>query len=173
MPHEVSLALATKVVDLWWKGCIAGHEKVRSDMDSFAVPKVVRENCVIAVRLVWNGESLGLNDTLCAPNFGLPTSETATRQLSFNCKSCNFDIGKMFLNFPLPAAMQPCVGVRAKEICLELDRLCPTKSPLQEAWTHLAFSLGPSPCGATKHRLHARSSPSEIAGSQGVPSVGT
>jgi hypothetical protein len=56
------------------------------------------------IRVVYNGASCGLNNTVWAPNFWLPTTKSATRVLNFNYCGVDLDlVGEtFFLNFPLP-----------------------------------------------------------------------
>ena len=73
----------------------ASLSKVKNLIDYFAVPKAED------IRLVLNGSSCGLNKAVWASNFWLPTALTMTRQLGFNYKFVDIDLGEMFLNFPL------------------------------------------------------------------------
>jgi hypothetical protein len=63
------------------------------------------------IRMVYNGTSCGLNDTLWAPNFWLPTPVAAARVLGFGCYMVDIDLGEMFLKFPLPSQSQLFSGV--------------------------------------------------------------
>lgn len=62
-------------------------------------------------RLVYNGASSGLNEVLWAPNFWLPTPDTALNLLDYNYYSVDLDLGEMFLNFPLPKALRAVSGI--------------------------------------------------------------
>jgi hypothetical protein len=68
---------------------------VRSLMDFFEVEKDTD------IRLVYNGTSCGLNDTLWAPNFYLPTPAAAAWVLGYGYYMVNIDLGELFLNFRL------------------------------------------------------------------------
>jgi hypothetical protein len=76
-----------------------------SFMQFFAVPKA--DN----IWLVYNGSSCGLNASLWAPNFWLPTARSATRVLSYNYFSVDMDVGEIFLNFPFHPKLQFFSGV--------------------------------------------------------------
>ena len=70
------------------------QESVKGLIDYFHVPKGPTD-----IRLVFNGTSCGLNNTVYASNFWLPMSNTMTRLLSFGYRGVDIDIGEMFLNF--------------------------------------------------------------------------
>ena len=63
-------------------------------IDYFTVPKGSDD-----VRMVFNGSSCGLNDSLWSPNFWLPTAKTILRASSFNSRYVDMDLGEMFHNF--------------------------------------------------------------------------
>ena len=64
---------------------------IKNYIDFFAVDKGPTD-----IRVVYNGTSCGLNISLFASSFWLPTSNTLTRPLSFGYKSVDLDIGEMF-----------------------------------------------------------------------------
>jgi hypothetical protein len=78
---------------------------IMSYIDYFGVPKA-DDICV-----VYNGASCGLNKTVWAPNFWLPTAKSATRVLNFNYCRVDLDLGEMFLNFPLPLMFWAFSGI--------------------------------------------------------------
>jgi hypothetical protein len=78
---------------------------VYSLIDKFAVPKADD------IRVVLNGTSCGLNDAVWAPNFWLPTSNTAANLLNYNYCSVDVDLGEMFYNFPLTEVLRKHSGI--------------------------------------------------------------
>ncbi len=67
-----------------------------SYIDYFGVPKA--DN----IRVVYNGASCGLNETVWAQNFWLPMAKLATGVLNYNYCGVDLDLGELFLNFLLP-----------------------------------------------------------------------
>jgi hypothetical protein len=113
---------------------------IMSYIDYFGVPKV--DN----IRVVYNGASCGLNETVWAPNFWLPPGKSATRVLNFNYCGVNLDLGDIFLNFPLPLLFRAFSGI---------DLLTPFKEALgfghisnkdfQLCWEQCWMGFRPSP----------------------------
>ena len=82
------------------------EKSVNSYIDIFGVDKGPDY-----IRMVLNGASCGINDSLFASNFWLPMSNTMTRLLSFGYRAVDVDLGEMFLNFPLDQLLQRYSGV--------------------------------------------------------------
>jgi len=80
--------------------------KVFNVIDYFGVEKGETD-----IRVVFNGTSCGLNNSVWAPNFWLPTAKTMVRALGYNFKAVDIDLGEMFLNFPLHKKLIPYSGV--------------------------------------------------------------
>jgi len=101
--NEIFLKLFSKIL----KGIKRGYLKfipswrVKNLIDYFGVPKADD------IRMVQNGSSCGLNSSVWASNFWLPTSQSMTRVLGYNYKSVYIDLGEMFLNFPLDPELIP------------------------------------------------------------------
>jgi len=74
---------------------------VRSLTHVFYVPKGDSD-----IRMVYNGTSLGLNDALFAPHFGLLVIRHALRGLLPGYNQADIDITEMFLNFNLGPELQ-------------------------------------------------------------------
>ena len=66
------------------------------------------------IRLVYNGSSSGLNKSLWAPHFTLPTVTTQLRQVRAGTHGADVDIGEMFLNFILNEKIRKYCGVDIK-----------------------------------------------------------
>ena len=97
-----------KVTGVRKKGYIEMGE-VLSLIHYFYVPKGQND-----IRMVYNGTSCGLNDTLWAPHFGLPCVRQTVRSLMPGYLQCDIDIGEMFLNFMLHDDLRALSGVDLK-----------------------------------------------------------
>ena len=97
----------------------ASLSKVKNLIDYFAVPKAED------IRLVLNGSSCGLNKAVWASNFWLPTASTMTRQLGFNYKFVDIDLGEMFLNFPLDPKLIYYSGMDVSDFKEEIENEIP------------------------------------------------
>eukprot|EP00980_Cylindrotheca_fusiformis_P021935 scaffold8770_cov167-Cylindrotheca_fusiformis.AAC.2 len=152
---DTSRCLAEKVGDLLDKHYIDPTPSTISQIDFFAVPKVVGpDGEVLDVRLVFNGTSCGLNNALWAPGFWLPTPDTALRKLDFTSLMVDFDMGEFFLNFFLPYEVRNYAGVLLAPIGHDLSNW--TKISHQEhTWQRLLFGLGPSPYNSIRFYYHA------------------
>ena len=63
------------------------------------------------VQMVYNGTGCGLNDSIWAPHFGLPTVWHIPLSLLPGYSQCNLDIREMFLNFLLNDTVKGVSGV--------------------------------------------------------------
>jgi hypothetical protein len=72
----------------------------------FAVPKEDSD-----IRIVYDGTKSGLNGSLWAPWFPLPTIETHLPTVDVGSYMGDIDIGEMFLNFMLHPRLRPYAGV--------------------------------------------------------------
>ena len=82
-----------------------GPGRVTSLMNVFDVPKGDSD-----IRLVYNGTKSGLNDTLFAPWFPLPTIDSLLRSVDESTWCGDNDIGEQFHNFSLHPLLQPYCG---------------------------------------------------------------
>jgi hypothetical protein len=105
---------------------------IRSLIDYFDIPKGLN------IRILYNGTSCGLNDALWAPHFWLPTPALAGRVLGFGYYMVDIDLGKMFLNFPLPSVLKRYSGVDVTAFNLK-------EAPAWGHWTRCWMGLKPSP----------------------------
>ena len=127
------------------KGYFSFHhpEFTKSYVDYFCVPKGTDD-----VRVVFNGASSKINETVWAPNFWLPTSESLLRVSHFGSKYVDLDLGEMFLNSNLHASLQPFSGVDltpfAKELRKEFTHL-PRGRRLIGTWNRTWMGFTPSP----------------------------
>jgi hypothetical protein len=110
---------------------------IKSLIDYFDVPRADD------IRLVYNGSSCGLNSSLWAPNFWLPTARTALRSLDFNYFSVDMDLGDMFLNFPLHHDLQAYSGIDLTPLKSSLGISSPGAYHVH--WTRCWMGSKPSP----------------------------
>ena len=97
--------------------------------------------------MVYNGTSCGLNGSLWAPNFWLPTAKSAIRVLGFGYFSVDIDLGEMFLNFPLPAILREYSGLDLSPFREALEEILKVKLPARfwVQWVRCWMGLRPSP----------------------------
>ncbi|KAI2503870.1 hypothetical protein MHU86_10595 [Fragilaria crotonensis] len=116
-----------------------GH--VANSLDYFAVPKGEAD-----IRVVFDGSSCGLNKTLWAPNFFLPSATSALMLMSFGTWMADMDFGEMFHNFPMEERMRRCAGVE-----LESGARGGGRSFKMLRWTRLFMGMRPSPYNAVRY----------------------
>jgi hypothetical protein len=116
---------------------------IQSFIDYFDVPKADD------ILLVYNGSSCGLNKSLWAPNFWLPTARTALRSLDFNFYSVDMDLSDMFLNFPLHHTLQSYSGIDLTPLKQPLG--ISTPGPFHVHWTRCWMGARPSPFQAVSY----------------------
>jgi hypothetical protein len=99
------------------------------------------------IRLVYNGTSCGLNWSLWAPNFWLPTVKSAIHVLGFGYFSVDINLGEMFLNFPLPAILQEHSGVDLSHFREALEEILKVKFPARfwVRWVRVGWDSGQVP----------------------------
>ena len=118
-------------------------------IDYFAVPKGDED-----IRVVFNGSSCGLNDSLWSQNFWLPTSKSLVRSVGYNYKFVDMDLGEMFLNFPLHRSLVSHSGVDLTPFRNELisDRMISKFAPkrVSAVWTRTWMGLKTSPLQAVQ-----------------------
>ena len=136
--------MAEKICDVRNKLYIALGTTV-SFIDFFGVSKTIdTSGRVTDIRMVYNGTSYGLNDCVWAPNFWLPTPQTAARQLDCGYYMINLDLREFFLNFLLHQRIQPHTGVDLSVIKREVSLIGqPVYSG--EQWTRLLMEFCSSP----------------------------
>jgi hypothetical protein len=79
---------------------------VSNTLNFFAVPKGDND-----IRVVFDWDLPGLNETLWAPNFFLPSARSASMSLSFRTWMSDMDFGEMFHNFQMDPRIRPFSGV--------------------------------------------------------------
>eukprot|EP00957_Ditylum_brightwellii_P043701 3313350-Ditylum_brightwellii.AAC.1 len=63
------------------------------------------------IQVIYHVQECGLNLASWAPNFLLPTAETAARYIDTNTWFANIDAGKMFHSYWLDTGVRPYTGV--------------------------------------------------------------
>jgi hypothetical protein len=117
----------------------SGH--VANSLDYFLVPKGDSD-----IRVVFDGTSCGLNKTLWAPNFFLPSANSAVMLLTFGTWMADMDFGEMFHNFLMDEKMRRCAGVEFESRTIRGGR-----STKMLRWTRLFMGMRPSPYNAVRY----------------------
>ena len=121
-----------------------GH--VSNTVHFFAVPKGDSD-----IRVVFDGTSSGLNETLWAPNFFLPSAKSASMCLSFDTWMADMDFGDFFHNFFMDSRIRPFSGVNLGSIgplvpgLDQADKVGVSSRPTVLRWTRLFMGMRPSP----------------------------
>jgi hypothetical protein len=121
--------------------------RVASLTGFFAVPKGESD-----IRMVYDATQSGLNDSVWAPSFGLPTVDSTLRSIDFSTCLGDLDLGEMFLNFKLHPSVQPYAGVDLSAYISKagdqdkrgLSTMC------WERWSRCLMGFKPSPFNATR-----------------------
>ena len=142
--------VASKVAVMWSRDYLeAGH--VTNSVHFFAVPKGDED-----IRVVFDGTSSGLNTTLWAPNFFLPSAKSAAMVMCFSTWMSDMDFGEMFHNFNLDPRIRPYSGVNVAKLGLHIPsrevgpRISASKVTTLR-WTRLFMGMRPSPYNAVRH----------------------
>ena len=126
--------------------------------------------------MVYNETSSGLNDSLWAPNFWLPTAETSLRLLTTASYCGDMDLGEMFLNFPMDHNLRPFAGVDLRPIKdLFPSELLEAGCADKVRWNRLFMGMLPSPFHAVEQfylaEEVARGSPHDLLNPCGFDEV--
>ena len=146
-PAEMLPQVSKKLSTVLERGYLDGVSPPSSMTDYFAVPKGDND-----IRMVYNGTSCGLNKSLWAPNFWLPTSESALRLLTTDSYCGDMDLGEMFLNFPMDVHLRPFAGVDMNPVQSHLTPEATALSPEsgRVRWNRLFMGMLPSPFHAAR-----------------------
>ena len=122
---------------------------VRSNVHYFSVPKGDDD-----IRVVFDGTSSGLNNSLWAPNFYLPSSRSAALLLTFTSWwMADVDFGEMFHNFFVATKIRKYSGVDITPLVphlrypLKRDK----KGSCVVRWTRLFMGMRPSPFNSVRY----------------------
>ena len=138
---EVKALVAEKIEGMCKRFYLEGSGHVSNSLDYFAVPKGDAD-----IRVVFDGSSCGLNKTLWAPNFFLPSATSAALLLTFGTWLADMDFGEMFHNFPMEERMRRCSGVE-----FESPGASGSKPTKLLRWTRLFMGMRPSPYNAVRY----------------------
>ena len=128
---------------------------VRSLTNYFPVIKILEDDEVKDVRMVYDGTRSGLNAVLWAPNFGLPTMRSHMRMVSFETELGDLDMGEMFLNFMLSMSIRPYAGIDLTPLAKLMGVDLRPGECLWERWSRMAMGFRPSPFAAIRMFLLA------------------
>lgn len=122
-----------------------GH--VASTVHFFSVPKGESD-----IRVVFDGTSSGLNETLWSPNFFLPSAKSAAMCMSFSSWMADMDFGEMFHNFHMDPKIRPYSGVDLGNMSSMVSNVPAAKGhSVLLRWTRLFMGMRPSPYNAVRH----------------------
>ncbi|KAI2491134.1 hypothetical protein MHU86_23420 [Fragilaria crotonensis] len=120
---------------------------VANTVHYFSVPKGDTD-----IRVVFDGTSSGLNNTLWAPNFFLPSAKSAAMCMSFSTWMADMDFGEMFHNFHMDPRIRPYSGVDLGPMSSLISGVeSKGSNPLLLRWTRLFMGMRPSPYNAVRH----------------------
>jgi len=113
---------------------------VASLINYFAVPKGDSD-----IRVVYDGTKCGLNQSVWAPNFYLPSVDSLLLSSSTNTWFSDMDLGEMFLNFHLDKKVRSFAGVDVTKILND-----PVKAKTWKRWNRTLMGFKSSPYIACK-----------------------
>ena len=121
---------------------------VRRNVHYFSVPKGDDD-----IRVLFDGTSSGLNNSLWAPNFYLPNSRSAALLLTFSTWMADVDFGEMFHNFFVANKIRKYSGVDITPLVPHVNH--PLKRDKKGScvvrWTRLFMGLKPSPFNSVRY----------------------
>jgi hypothetical protein len=148
---------------------------VSNTLNFFAVAKGDSD-----IRVVFDGTSSGLNESLWAPNFFLPSARSAAMSLSFNTWMSDMDFGEMFHNFQMDPRLRPFSGVELGPMVPVIQGALPEEGRRKVKtgilrWTRLFMGMRPSPYNAVRHYYwgeeFARGNPLDMANPLGYDCI--
>lgn len=107
--------------------------------------------------MVYDGSKSGLNSSIWAPWFALPTAESMVRWVIAGSWLADNDLGDCFLNFPLHPDLQNYCGIDLSLLLPEHDK--EERGGVFAKWLVNAMGLRPSPycsvlaCTVAKHEV--------------------
>lgn len=125
--------------------------KIDSFMSFFDVPKGKDD-----IRMVYDGSKSGLNDSLWAPWFPLPTVDCLVRALEPGYYMADNDVGEMFHNFMLHSELRKYCGLDLTLFFNQDVSAVYHKGNLWERWNRLAMGLRNSPYNAIQGMMVAK-----------------
>lgn len=161
MTTNIAQQLAIKIAQVRKNNYIASCGPTLSNVNYFGTIKIhellaTGKIEVIDIRVVYDVTASGLNNTICAPNFWLPTIDCALRGMNFGSWVISFDLGDMFLNFPLSHSLQLYVEIRMEQLHKIIESM--EGQPLiwtWESWVRYLMGFTASPFCTIKTYYHA------------------
>ena len=140
-----------KLMKVLNKGYIvrANAKEITAFMFMFHVPKGESD-----VRIVYDGSRSGLNETIYAPWFALPTVNSMARGLIAGDWLADNDYGEQFLNFPLHPELRQYCGVDLTQLLP--GELTEPNGMVVGAWARSAMGLSSSPHNAVQGAQRAK-----------------
>ena len=125
-----------------------GH--VQSHLHYFAVPKGDTD-----VRIVFDGTSSGLNETLWSPNFYLPSARNASELLTFDSWMSDSDFAEFFHNFFADERIRKHSGIVTSPLHPfgPQTGIDPVRKYEGLRWSRLFMGMKPSPYNAVRSVL--------------------
>ena len=111
------------------------------------------------IRMVYNGTGCGLNNSVWAPHFGLPTVRQTLRSLLPGYCQCDMDVGEMFLNFLLHEELMRMSGVDVGPVRSKDPSDTPWEVGRQKSWERWCrnwMGLRDSPYRSIQHMLRIK-----------------
>ena len=158
---EVRNKVKAKLEKVLAKGYIelVDIELVEAMMFMFHVDKGTKD-----IRLVYDGTRSGLNESIHAPWFALPTIDSMSRWVIAGAWLADNDYGEMFLNFPLHPDLRKYCGVDLSQLFPELIK--DGKDSVIGQWMRNAMGLRGSPYasvqGCLRAKRHIMGDPNEV-----------
>ena len=140
----VASLIRDKLNNIRTKGYVEKGE-ICSLMSYFNVPKGKDD-----IRMVYDGTKSGLNESLWAPWFPLPTVEGLIRSLDAGFSMADNDVGEMFHNFVLHKDLRRFCGLDVSPYFGKGN------TRTWERWTRLAMGLRNSPYNAVQGMMIAK-----------------
>jgi len=152
MADNAKAVLKNKIIKMWKKKYLdVPPTKLKSAIKYFAVPKGIIDNVVQDWRVVYHAGANGLNDSIWAPNFFLPSVDSLLRIVDESSFMEDRDVGEMFLNFELHHTVRKFTGVDVKPLGLS-EQECPHRWLW---WTKNFMGFWSSPYNSVKMYLIA------------------
>lgn len=145
-PKDIHTAqlMSDKLTIIRSKGYVEAGQ-IYSLMSFFEVPKGKND-----IRMVYDGTKSGLNDSLWAPWFPLPTVECLIRSLEPGYFMADNDVGEMFHNFVLHKELRKFCGLDMTSFFTGQPGAIQSNGKLWERWNRLAMGLRNSPYNAVQ-----------------------
>ena len=149
--NEKILELMRRKIDVVREKEYVEQGHIDSLMSFFDVPKGTED-----IRMVYDGTKSGLNDSLWAPWFPLPTADWLIRSLEPGYYMADNDVGEMFHNFVLHKDLRQYCGLDLTVFYKGSKDVNANTGKLWERWNRLAMGLRNSPYNAVQGMMIAK-----------------